>query len=1293
MRHAAGEVLPESAASRTARRSGSAASAATGSTTPAQAANRPRPVGPRVGAGCAGQRARAGSARSAARDAGAGRATLPRHGAAPRQRPVRRPRRLHGTFADGSDPEQVRELLSRYFDLAREVVERYGGTIEKFIGDAVMAVWGTPDRARGRRRARRPRGARARRRRAAAGSRGRRRRRSSAGRRPDRRGRGDDRRHEPGHGRGRPRQHRVAAPVRRAARARCSSARRPSAPRTGAIAVRAGRRAGLKGKAAPVPAWRALRVVAERGGRNRTETASRRRSSAATTSCACSRTLFHATARERGAAPRLGHRPGRHRQEPARLGVREVHRRARSRPIYWHQGRSPAYGEGITLLGARRDGPRGARTWPRATTRRRPARGSPRRSPSTSRTRPSGAGSSPRCWPCSASAPPAGGREELFAAWRTFFERIAATAPDGARVRGPPLGRPGCSTSSTTCSTGRSDFPILVVTLARPELLERRPGWGAGRRNFIARLARAAARAGDARAARGPGARAARRRRRGRSSRGPTGSRCTRSRRSGCCVADGRLELADGAYRPVGDLADARGPGDPARARSRRASTRSTTPTGRLLQDASVLGQTLHARRRSPRSAGVGRDGRSSLGCATSPGASCSTLDTRPAVAGARPVRLRPGADPRGRLRHAREAAIAGRGTSPRRATSRRSATTSWPAPSRRTTSPPTKRSPTGPEADAVAAQARIALRAPPSAPPASARTIRPWRYLRQALTVTTDPAELRTSWSGPATSASAARPPRRGRRRSSGRRSTSQRQRGDRSAAARATAALGRSMLLRPTRRRRQSARCSSRPPPSSPTWRTIPNVVALNGQLARAAYYVEDFERAQAIAERVLAAAERLDLLPIIADTLVTRGMGHALSGRAYEGAGALEAALQAGRGSRVSSATIIRARINLGGRSGGEIPRVALAASQPGLELARRFGRRSEGIILAGNAAHGRAPTRRVGLGRGRSGRRAGRRTSSEPWIGRSSTRPLVSDPRLPGRGHRREMLEGLETHARRRHRPAERADLRRAQAAVARGHGDLQRAYVLSMEAASFSWVNGPARSRSPGGRRPGGDRSLRIAGARAARGDRPARTGPGIGTNRRCEHRWPRWRAGGPRRPTCSVTRSAAGATWLPVRPGAHGDGRRVAARRRRPGRARGHRRRPGDPLSALRRRRLFVDWTRRWPRTRSVRHPDHCGRRVGQRRRRGHVVDRRLKPTPDRADSPRSTPSPRPGSRIASSAPRRPARPRKPPRSRGSSSARSSARSSSGAARTTTCSCSCRPAAGSTGRSCGHTSA
>src|SRR3954471_9892658 len=47
-------------------------------------------------------------------------------------------------LSEGRDAEETRELLSRYFELAGEVIGRYGGTIEKFIGDAVMAVWGAP---------------------------------------------------------------------------------------------------------------------------------------------------------------------------------------------------------------------------------------------------------------------------------------------------------------------------------------------------------------------------------------------------------------------------------------------------------------------------------------------------------------------------------------------------------------------------------------------------------------------------------------------------------------------------------------------------------------------------------------------------------------------------------------------------------------------------------------------------------------------------------------------------------------------------------------------------------------------------------------------------------------------------------------------------------------------------------------------------------------------------------------------------------------------------------------------
>ncbi len=48
------------------------------------------------------------------------------------------------TLSEARDAEEVRELLSRYFEVCRDLVERYGGTVEKFIGDAVMAVWGAP---------------------------------------------------------------------------------------------------------------------------------------------------------------------------------------------------------------------------------------------------------------------------------------------------------------------------------------------------------------------------------------------------------------------------------------------------------------------------------------------------------------------------------------------------------------------------------------------------------------------------------------------------------------------------------------------------------------------------------------------------------------------------------------------------------------------------------------------------------------------------------------------------------------------------------------------------------------------------------------------------------------------------------------------------------------------------------------------------------------------------------------------------------------------------------------------
>jgi len=52
-------------------------------------------------------------------------------------------------LSEARDPEAVRELLSQYFAVARTLIGRYGGIVEKFIGDAVMAVWGTPVAAEG----------------------------------------------------------------------------------------------------------------------------------------------------------------------------------------------------------------------------------------------------------------------------------------------------------------------------------------------------------------------------------------------------------------------------------------------------------------------------------------------------------------------------------------------------------------------------------------------------------------------------------------------------------------------------------------------------------------------------------------------------------------------------------------------------------------------------------------------------------------------------------------------------------------------------------------------------------------------------------------------------------------------------------------------------------------------------------------------------------------------------------------------------------------------------------------
>ena len=123
--------------------------------------------------------------------------------------------------------------------------------------------------------------------------------------------------------------------------------------------------------------------------------------------------------------------------------------------VWWHDGRSPAYGEGVTFwaLGEMVRYRAGLlETDDPATTRAKVAEMVVTHVPDEEERR----------WIEPAllallgvGEAPAGGRDELFRAWRTFFERMASTGIVDPPVRGSPVGRcRASSTSSTTSSSG-----------------------------------------------------------------------------------------------------------------------------------------------------------------------------------------------------------------------------------------------------------------------------------------------------------------------------------------------------------------------------------------------------------------------------------------------------------------------------------------------------------------------------------------------------------------------------------------------------------------------------------------------------------------------------------------------------------------------------------------------------------------------------------------------------------------------------------------------------------------------
>ena len=79
--------------------------------------------------------------------------------------------------------------------------------------------------------------------------------------------------------------------------------------------------------------------------------------------------------------------------------------------------------------------------------------------------------------------PPPGGRDVLFAAWRIFFERIAERGPTILLFEDLQWADSGLLDFIEQLLEWSKGVPILVVTLARPELFDRRPDWGTGTRH------------------------------------------------------------------------------------------------------------------------------------------------------------------------------------------------------------------------------------------------------------------------------------------------------------------------------------------------------------------------------------------------------------------------------------------------------------------------------------------------------------------------------------------------------------------------------------------------------------------------------------------------------------------------------------------------------------------------------------------------------------------------------------------------------------------------------------------
>ena len=360
--------------------------------------------------------------------------------------------------------------MSRYFEEMRSAIEQHGGTVEKFIGDAVMAVFGVPtvhedDALRAVRAASQMR--------EILGD-------------PERRARARLRRPAPDQDRDQHRRGRRRRPVRgrdvrdrghgqrggavradrRAGRDRVRRGDAPAGPRRRrGRARRAARAQGQDRPGAGVPARR--RDAGSAGVRAAAGLAARRSRGGARASAA--------SVRRGGRRARVpdGHRPRRRRAGQVTPGDRARRARRRSRP--GAVGPVPAVRRGHHVLAGRRagQGGRGDRRDGRAGRRARQAARAASRTPRTGPRSPNA--SRPRSG--SARTARAGDIQETFWAVRRLLEILAAQAPLVVVFDDIHWAEPTFLDLLEYVTRFSAEHPLLLVCTARPDLRETRPDW------------------------------------------------------------------------------------------------------------------------------------------------------------------------------------------------------------------------------------------------------------------------------------------------------------------------------------------------------------------------------------------------------------------------------------------------------------------------------------------------------------------------------------------------------------------------------------------------------------------------------------------------------------------------------------------------------------------------------------------------------------------------------------------------------------------------------------------------